>query len=624
MRYKFFTTATASLTLIALCATPFFGHAMFVAPNDQYYDKQYYIRQTHTDEAWGYSIGSPNVVVAVIDSGVDITHPDLKNNIWKNPKEISGNGIDDDHNGLIDDINGWNFVENNNDPNPQYNDYTTEGASHGTIVAGIIAASGNNGEGIAGASWNSKIMPIRALNSRGEGTMEHAISAIRYAADNGANIINFSFVGSNYNQDLFNAVEYAYKKGVVLVAAIGNDALGSLSLLSGGNLDSRPVYPACFKTPAAHFVIGVGAVDKNNRKTDFSNFGKTCLDINAPGVEFVGIQARNSSLGEPFTASYSGFWNGTSFASPQVAGLAALIKAFNPNFTNTDIINIILDTADHLDSYNPDLPGLLGRGLLNSRRALRAAAPANFVPHDPIEASNLEENNKALWTGDAISRESSVTTLLPISINFQNHGTIPWEPSFLTLAFSSLNNESTPFSPAELPYQTSAQIVLPSQIATFSATIQTPRSSGVYSVKLQLKYKGRSVKGGAAYKTIAIAPKNQARVASHTIPIAVLKQWNSALVTLHITNLSKNVWNKDTTTLNLSKNSPNLGNAQWINAATIAQPQEATIRPGNTATFSFPIEFSRLSKGRIYFSFKLNVNGKTLEIEGGDLVMRID
>ncbi len=621
MPKKIFTIIIITLASILPIST----NALSVIPNDPYYNKQYYINQTRTDEAWGYSTGSPNVIIAVIDSGIDITHPDLKNNIWKNTKEIPENNIDDDHNGFVDDINGWNFVENNNDPEPQYDDYTTEGASHGTIVAGIIAASGNNNEGIAGIAWNSKIMAIRALNSRGEGTMDHAIKAIQYAADNGASVINFSFVGSNYNQELSNMVEYAYRKGAVLVAAIGNDALGSTSLLAGGNLDVRPVYPACFKNDSDIFVIGVGSVGKDNRKTDFSNFGKTCININAPGVEFVGTQARNSSLGEPFTASYSGFWNGTSFSSPQVAGIAALIKSFNPNFTNKEIISIILNTADNLDSYNnPELTGLLGKGVLNGRRALRAAAPANFTPRDPIEELNLAKNNAALWNSGDISKESLVTTLLPINLSFQNHGMISWDPAFLSLSLSDWNGKSIAFSPSEIPYQNNAQTVFPSQIATFSTTIQTPKSSAAYNIKFQLNYKGIPIKGGAIYKTIEVNPKDQAKIASQTIPIAVLKQWGSARVNIKVTNLSKDIWNKETTVLTLSKNSAKINHAQWINESSISMSKEQTIPAGGTATFSFPIQFSGLSKGRINFSFQLNVNGKILDIEGADRVMRID
>ena len=153
---------------------------------------------------------------------------------------------------------------------------------------------------------------------------------------------------------------------------------------------------------------------------------------------------------------------------------------------------------------------------------------------------------------------------------------------------------------------------------------QTPRASGTYNLKFQLEYKDQPVKGGAAFKTIAILPKDQARIATNTLPIAVLKQWGSARISLRITNISKNEWAKNTTTLRLSKNSADMHSDSWIDRFTITRPEESATRPGASATFIFPLQFSRLPRGRAYYSFELNINGETLKIEGGDGVMRID
>ena len=139
-----------------------------ITPNDPYFSRQWYLPRIEADLAWTKIKESPDITVAVIDSGVDINNPDLKNNIWVNPKEILGNGIDDDHNGFIDDVNGWDFVNNVPDPSPKFEEGWTEaGVSHGTMVAGIIGAEGNNGIGVAGVTWKTKIMPLRVLNDKG-------------------------------------------------------------------------------------------------------------------------------------------------------------------------------------------------------------------------------------------------------------------------------------------------------------------------------------------------------------------------------------------------------------------------------------------------------------------------
>ena len=492
------------IIIFTLLVAPFTARALSIVPNDPHFTTQYYTHQIHADEAWGYSVGSKDVVIAVIDAGVDIDHPDLKDQIWINGDEIAGNNIDDDKNGFIDDRNGWNFVENNPDTRPQFNDYTIEGASHGTLVAGIISATGNNKEGIAGVSWQSKIMPIRALNSVGEGEAENATAAIRYAVENGAHIINLSFVGGTFNQDFYNAIRYAFDRGVLVVAAIGNDAAGSTTKLSGGNLDERPSYPACFGSAKEQLVIGVGAVDKNNIKTEFSNFGKTCIDLNAPAVDIVGAQARNSALGSPFTASYSGFWRGTSFAAPQVSGVAALIKSINPRYTNKEITAVLLDTADAIDEYNtPELKGLLGKGLVNARRALRASAPATFIPQDPIELSLLQRDNAALWISDSVSQIAKPSALFPVTVTFKNKGGITWQPHLISIVITDLQGKSTLFRGDALGYQ-NAQNVLPSQAASLSGILTTPKQPGVYKIIFELRYKGAAVRGGKVYKTITV------------------------------------------------------------------------------------------------------------------------
>jgi subtilisin family serine protease len=215
-------------------------------------------------EAWDITTGSTNVIIAVIDTGVAYNHPDLNENIWVNTNEIAGNGIDDDGNGYIDDIYGWDFIDNNGYPE----DY--EG--HGTHVAGTIAAKGNNNIGIAGVMWSAKIMSIRVLGVSGFVNVADAADAITYAADNGARIINASWGGYDYTLTLYNAISYAASKNVLFVAAAGNER---------NNNDTDPFYPASYNLPN---IISVAATDYNDRLASFSNYGANSVDLAAPGV----------------------------------------------------------------------------------------------------------------------------------------------------------------------------------------------------------------------------------------------------------------------------------------------------------------------------------------------------
>jgi subtilisin family serine protease len=215
-------------------------------------------------KAWDITTGSTNVIIAVIDTGVAYNHPDLAENIWMNTNEVAGNGIDDDGNGYEDDIYGWDFIDNDGYPE----DY--EG--HGTHVAGTIAAVGNNGIGMAGVMWSAKIMPIRFLGISGWGDTAKAAEAIRYAADNGARIINASWGGGGYSQTLYEAIDYARSKDVLFIAAAGNE---------GKNSDSYPFYPASYDLTN---IISVAATDDDDNLAYFSNYGANSVDLAAPGV----------------------------------------------------------------------------------------------------------------------------------------------------------------------------------------------------------------------------------------------------------------------------------------------------------------------------------------------------
>jgi subtilisin family serine protease len=264
-------------------------------------------------EVWTKGFSGQNTVVAVVDSGVDFTHPDLDNNIWTNRGEISGNGIDDDLNGYVDDILGWNFAENNNN--------SMDITGHGTHVAGIIGAETNE-FGTVGVAPNSKIMPVRVLGADGQGASSNIAQGIIYAANNGANVINLS-LRSDYSPDIEGAVRYATERGAFVVMSSGN---------KGG---SEPLYPAHLAT---NWGIAVGAVDINNSVTDFTN--RAGMDPNLRYVVAPGADVWSTYPGNDYIPM-----NGTSMAAPFVSGIAALMKSANPNLSPEQMRQILADTA---------------------------------------------------------------------------------------------------------------------------------------------------------------------------------------------------------------------------------------------------------------------------------------
>ena len=264
-------------------------------------------------EVWTRGYTGKNVVVAVIDTGVDYTHAELKDNIWINPGEIFGNGIDDDHNGYIDDIIGWDFVSNDYTP-MDYN-------GHGTHVAGIIGAE-NNGYGTVGVAYDAKIMPIRVLDEKGSGSYDNIARGIVYAADNGADVINLSLGGGD-SSIVEQAIKYATQKGAVVVMAAGNEGA------------SKPTNPAALAT---NYGIAVGAIDYYGHVADFSNLAGDNSNLNyvvAPGVDIYSTIPGNDYK----------FMDGTSMGTPYVSGVAALMLSANPHLTPNQVRQIITGSA---------------------------------------------------------------------------------------------------------------------------------------------------------------------------------------------------------------------------------------------------------------------------------------
>ncbi|MFH1233435.1 MAG: S8 family serine peptidase [Patescibacteria group bacterium] len=358
---------------IALAESNFHYHATII-PSDTYFTNQWYLSKIKVVEAWDQIRESPDVIIAIIDSGVQINHPDLASSIWVNKKEIPNNNIDDDNNGYIDDINGWDFVNNVADPSPKFMPgWTDTGIQHGTVVAGIVAASGNNATGIAGVTWSAKIIVLKVLDDKGEGSSDKVVKAIDYAVANGADIINLSFVGLGYSNSLNEAIKRASSAGLLIVAAAGNEEAQG----HGGSLDATPVYPVCNDgVNGENMVVGVSAVDTIDQKAAFSSYGFKCVDISAPGVSIYSTlvySPTNYFNNQPFNNYYGGYWSGTSVAVPMVSGALALISATNPSLSREQILEILYNSSDNLNKLNPNYLNQLGKGRLNVAEAVREA-----------------------------------------------------------------------------------------------------------------------------------------------------------------------------------------------------------------------------------------------------------
>lgn len=374
-------------------------------PNDLFFTNQEYVNQIRASAAWDYTTGSDEVIIAVIDTGVYLEHPDLKDNLWINNEEIPDDTIDNDNNGYIDDYQGWDFVTDTNDPNPKMvSDYTSAGMSHGTFIAGIIAAVGNNNIGITGISWNSKIMPLRVLGSNGIGDPEDIVKALDYAVANGADIVNFSLVSGIYDAALAEAIDNAYNKGVIIVAAAGNETLLFSGIDGGYDLNEYPFFPACYNG-LFNNVIGVAALNNDGIKSLFSNYGSSCVDLSAPGENFYGLNYYNILMPE-FRNYYQSGWNGTSMSAPVASGAAALVKSINPDLSNEQVYNLLIASGDDINSLNINHQDELGKRINLENLLIQAQATTGAL-NKKIIVSTSNDNLPvvAVYDLDGVKKE---------------------------------------------------------------------------------------------------------------------------------------------------------------------------------------------------------------------------
>lgn len=338
---------------------------------DPLYSKQWGMNQMKVKESWTNTKGNPDVVVAVIDTGVDYTHEDLVDNMWRNPGETgldaqgrdkSKNGIDDDGNGYIDDVVGWDFSSNDNKPydlTASLLDMLMSGGNpgHGTHCAGNVAARGDNGKGIAGVAPNVRIMALRFISEKGQGTTADAVKAIKYAVDNGAKVMSNSWgsEGDDPNdsgtQALKDAIQMAQDKGVLFIGAAGNGHQGKGY---NNDTDPKPAVPASYPHD---IIISVAALDEAGALGSFSNWGAQTVDLGAPGVKVFSTVTDTSLKYSDTVVDIPGVitatWDGTSMATPHVAGAAALYWSKHPEATWQQVKSAILSTVKR----NPNMSG---------------------------------------------------------------------------------------------------------------------------------------------------------------------------------------------------------------------------------------------------------------------------
>lgn len=360
----------------------YFVHAQGT-PSDPKFGDQWGLTKIRAPLAWDVLSGDGSLVIAILDTGADLNHPDLQGNLWQNFGEIADNGVDDDGNGYVDDRWGWDVIRWDGTPQDDH--------GHGTHVAGIVGAVGNNGVGVAGVLWRCRLLPVKVLNSSGNGTYAGVAEGVYYAAKNGARILNMSFAGSDYSQLLQDAItDVARRYDVVFVAAAGNCASGG----TGCGSVNPIMYPAAMEN-----VISVAATDSADQRGSFSEYN-AFVDLAAPGVSIY-----NAIRG----GSY-GYKSGTSMASPHAAGLAGLIRALRPAWNREQVEAHMKATAAKVGGYAYDASGrndYYGYGRIDAAAALWGLVDPPHLAASATQWVLHAEPGQAVWASLTLTHTGS-------------------------------------------------------------------------------------------------------------------------------------------------------------------------------------------------------------------------
>ncbi len=389
---------------------PAYERKALYEPNDAEIDQQWYLDKVQAQAAWDLR-GASNALIGIVDSGFNLDHPDLADNLWTNPNEIPNNGIDDDGNEYIDDVFGWDFGDEDNNPTYEQNPALDDDLRwHGTAVAGVASAVTDNGIGIASLAFNARLMPVKVMTQ--DGTIYTHITAygIVYAADNGADAISISLGGGSASNLEREAIAHACSLGVLVVAAAGNEGT------------EGEVYPAAFRE-----ALSVAAVDMNDCKANFSSYGYT-VDVSAPGVQMFTLHGM---------AGYA-YWSGTSFCTPLVASMAALVKSVHPEWSGIQAGEQVRVSADPIDHLNPTYTDRLGYGRANAYRALTVQSPSiQLTEADLIEGAGsngdgiFDPGEEVLLT---LAMKNYLQPATNISLNITtNHPNVTIQNSRLTI-----------------------------------------------------------------------------------------------------------------------------------------------------------------------------------------------